>query len=116
LKNSEYVFVICIYSLFKFSPRFIEKKNEPVKYFLPYKTSQDYVEITFSCIRSVGGENNNPSALQFRWIIRKMLFRNSLSSSKNANCQDLEEDKEDCIIANGIFTLSYEKVFVSMKK
>lgn len=38
-----------------------------------------------------------------------MLFRNSLSSSKNANCQDLEDIAEDNIIHNGIFTLSYEK-------
>lgn len=83
------------------------KENELLKYFLPYKTSQDHAEITFSCIRSAGGWNNNPSALQFRWIIRKMLFRNSLSSSKNANYQDLEEDNENCL-TNGIFTLSHE--------
>jgi hypothetical protein len=33
----------------------LKKEIEPIKYFLPYKTSQDHIEIIFSCIRSAGG-------------------------------------------------------------
>lgn len=87
----------------------LTRENEPLLYFLPYKTSQDHAEITFSCIRSTGGWNNNPSALQFKWIIRKMLYRNSVLPSKNANCQDLEDKNES--ISIGIFSLSHEKSF-----
>lgn len=100
-------FLINVMSYKKLALDLLNKENEPLKYFLPYKTSQDHAELTFSYIRSAGGWNNNPSALQFRWIIRKMFFRNSLSSSKNANCQDLVEDNENCI-TNGIFTHSHE--------
>lgn len=60
------------------------------RYFLTYKTCQDHVELIFSCIRGCGGWNNNPSALQVRYTLRKMLFRNSVTPSPNANCT--EED------------------------
>lgn len=85
----------------------LTRENEPLIYFLPYKTSQDHAEITFSCIRSAGGWNNNPSALQFKWNIRKMLYRNSVLPSKNVNCQDLGDKEES--ISIGIFSLSHEK-------
>ncbi|KAF0733687.1 Transposable element P transposase [Aphis craccivora] len=102
-------FLINIMSYKNLALDLLHKENEPFSYFLPYKTSQDHVEITFSCIRSAGGWNNNPSALQFRWCIRKMLFRNSVSSSKNANCQELGEDTDNCQMSRGIFTLTHEK-------
>lgn len=56
-----------------------------MKYFLPYKCSQDHVEIFFSCVRARGGFNDNPSALQFRYIMRKLLFRNSVQPTVSAN-------------------------------
>jgi len=109
-------FLINIMSYKNVALDLLKKENGPLNYFLPYKTSQDHVEITFSCIRSAGGWNNNPSTLQFRWCIRKMLYRNSVSSSKNANGQELEEDTDDCQISHGIFTLTHKKVLVLMKK
>jgi len=103
-------FLINILSYKNLALDLLTRENEPFIYFLPYKASQDHAEITFSCIRSAGGWNNNPSALQFKWNIRKMLYRNSVIPSKNANCQDLE-DKES--ISVGIFSLSHEKsIFV----
>lgn len=100
----------------------LTKENKPLLYFLPYKTSQDHAEITFFCIRTAGGWNNNSSALQFKWNIRKMLYKNSVMSSKTANCQDLENtknhrlrdqqenaEKDECSIGQGIFNLSYER-------
>lgn len=42
----------------------------------------------FSCIRARGGWNNNPNCLQFKYAPRKMLLRNAITASKNANCVD----------------------------
>lgn len=44
----------------------------------------------FSCVRIQGGGNNNPNALQFRYALRKLLYRNSIKPSMNANCTDDE--------------------------
>lgn len=55
-------------------------------YLLPYKASQDHIEMVFSCVRARGGANDNPTALQFMFIMRKLLFRNSVRPSINANC------------------------------
>lgn len=53
---------------------------------MTYKCSQDHLELYFCCIRSRGGWNNNPNALQFKWALRKLLFRNSVQPSINGNC------------------------------
>lgn len=72
----------------------IEMANEmfstinPFKYLLTYKYSQDHIELLFSCIRARGGWNNNPNCLQFKYAMRKMLLRNAITASKNANCQN----------------------------
>lgn len=58
--------------------------------FLPYKVSQDQLEMFFSCIRIQGGGNNNPNALQFKYAMLKLLHRNSVRLSMNANCTDEE--------------------------
>lgn len=55
-------------------------------YLLPYKASQDHIEMFFSCVRARGGANDNPTALQFMFTMRKLLFRNSVRPSINANC------------------------------
>lgn len=60
----------------------------PIKYLLTYKCSQDNLEIYFSCIRARGRANDNPSPLEFRLRLRKLLFRNSVKPSINANCVD----------------------------
>lgn len=64
----------------------LHKKEEPLKYFLTYKCSQDHLELYFSCIRRRGGWNNNPNVLQFKWALRQLLFRNAVHASVNANC------------------------------
>jgi len=40
--------------------------QNPLKYVLTYKTSQDHIEIFFWCIRARGGNNNNPNCVQFK--------------------------------------------------
>lgn len=62
--------------------------ENPIKYLLTFKCSQDNLEIFFSCIRARGRTQDNPSPLEFRYILRKLLFRNSVKPSINANCAD----------------------------
>lgn len=41
------------------------------KYVLTYKLCQDHLELFFSCVRSRGGNNDNPNVKQFTWAVRK---------------------------------------------
>lgn len=63
--------------------------EEPLRYFLTYKTSQDHLELFFFCLRSRGGWNNNPNSLQLKWSLRQLLLRNSITPSFSANCTEL---------------------------
>ena len=47
--------------------------------------------ILFSCIRARGGWNNNPNCLQLKYTLRQMLLKNSITASRNANCQILDQ-------------------------
>lgn len=70
----------------------------PFKYLLTYKYSQDHLELLFSCIRSRGGWNNNPSSLQLKYALSKMLLRNAVTASKYANCIDFNDSNTTSII------------------
>ena len=56
-----------------------------ISYLLMYKWSQDHIELFFGCIRQCGRFCNNPTALQFKYIFKKMLFRCGVSTSKNGS-------------------------------
>ena len=66
--------------------------GKPVKYLLTYKFSQDHLEILFACIRRSLGCNNNPNAVEFEAVFRKLLFRSGVSllpsDSANVTRQD----------------------------
>ncbi|EZA47209.1 THAP domain-containing protein [Ooceraea biroi] len=79
-------FLINMKSLTNLASDLLTNSTLPLSYFLTYKCSQDHIELFFSCIRSRGGWNNNPNALQFKWALRKLLFRNNVQPSINANC------------------------------
>jgi hypothetical protein len=49
----------------------------------------------FSKIRSRFGWNNNPNALQFKWVLRALLQMNQIAASEKANCAVIEEEKMD---------------------
>jgi len=66
--------------------------DDPFKYLLTYKFSQDHIELLFSFIRGRGGWNNNPNSLQLKYALRKMLPRNSITASNSANCQVFEKN------------------------
>lgn len=59
--------------------------------FLPtYKLSQDHLESFFSAIRSKGGFNNNPSAVQFRAAYKRLVVHGELKNIDTGNCTSLE--------------------------
>ena len=84
-------FVTCIKSTIEMATTMLTQAINPFKYLLTYKFSQDHIEILFSSIRARGGWNNNPNSLQLMYTLRRMLLRNSISASKNANCQILDQ-------------------------
>lgn len=82
-------FLICIESLILlYVDHVLEKKN--LQYILLYKFCQDHLEVFFCAIRSRGGHNNNPSALQFKNAYKKLLLHTAVKGT-NGNCVELEE-------------------------
>ena len=71
-------------------------------YFLTYKVSQDHLELLFACIRGKNGYNNNPDVRIFKSALKRLMLRNSIVASKNANCAMLEEND-----FNPIFSLKW---------
>ena len=84
-------FVISIKSTLEMVKQMLTLPEDPFKYVLTYKYSQDHIEILFSCIRAKGGWNNNPNSLQLKYALRRMLLGNSVQASVNANCQVFDD-------------------------
>ena len=83
-------FVTDIVSTIDMANQMFTMPNNPFKYILTYKYSQDHLELLFSCVRSRGGWNNNPNCLQLKYALRQMMMKNAITASKNANCMDFE--------------------------
>ncbi|KAF0291992.1 DNA transposase THAP9 [Amphibalanus amphitrite] len=60
-------------------------EQEGFAYVLPYKMSQDHVELLFSRIRRMGGFNNNPNAVQLQHALRRLALHNFISPSATGN-------------------------------
>ena len=91
-------FVATIKSTIEMADQMFSKPDDPFKYLLTYKFSQDHIELLFSCIRQKGGWNNNPNSLQIKYALRQLLMRNAVTASKNANCTNFEDKKTTTII------------------
>lgn len=63
------------------------KEQHVLKYILTYKFSQDHLELFFSVVRSRGGSNNNPSAVQLRATWKRLLTHNQLRDVTSGNCE-----------------------------
>ncbi|KAL4089734.1 hypothetical protein QTP88_024706 [Uroleucon formosanum] len=61
-----------------------------INYLLTYKISQDYIETTFSAIRSRLGYNNNPTCQQFKAAYKRILVHNEIVGSQFGNCTLLD--------------------------
>lgn len=61
-------------------------KNGSMDYLLTCKLSQDHVETFFGCIRSRGGFNNNPNAMQLCSSYKQLMIHNEIKSLSQSNC------------------------------
>lgn len=76
-------FIISCKSIINISQKLLD---DGWKYVLTYKLSQDHLELFFSCMRAKGGWNNNPNSMQFKWAMRRLLFRNAVQV-ESGNCK-----------------------------
>lgn len=97
IKTGYVGFVIGITSIQKLYDIYVDCGT--LEYLLSFKFSQDQLEMLFSALRARGGFNNNPNCIQFTAAYKKMLVRNEIRGSENANCID------DCI-SPSIFSVS----------
>ena len=71
-------------------------EEEGFAYVLPYKMSQDHVELLFSRIRRMGGYSNNPNVVQLQHALRRLVLHNFISPSATGNCvAPADEDDGD---------------------
>ena len=75
-----------IISLNNLIPLYLSLKEYGLKYLLPYKLSQDHLEIWFSAVRSRNGCNNNPNAEQFKASFKRLLVHHEIKTSEGSNC------------------------------
>lgn len=79
-------FIICLTNLLAL----YEQIQTDMNYLLSYKLSQDHLEVFFSAMRSRGGFNNNPNAIQFRSAYKRVLVRHQVDGSMYGNCSPLD--------------------------
>lgn len=75
-------FIVCLKNMFNL---FKDLKIVGLQYLLAYKLNQDHLKTFFSALRSRGGFNDNPSAMQFE-ASYKRLVRHEISASEKGNC------------------------------
>eukprot|EP00795_Rhopilema_esculentum_P009936 gene9936-18544_t len=92
-------FVSAAKSIIAIAEDLLTRESNQLKYLLTYKFSQDHIELLFSCIRSRGGFNNNPNALQFKTALRQILLRNSIMASNKANVICFEDQAHGSIFS-----------------
>jgi len=78
--------IICLNNLIQLYE--VVKKNG-ISYLLSYKLSQDHLEVFFSALRSRGGFNNNPNAIQFKSAYKRLLVKHQISGSEYGNCSTI---------------------------
>ena len=69
----------------------LTRDNNPLKYILTYKFSQDHLELLFSKIRLRGGHNNNPTVVQLKAALKSILLRNSIKPARTGNCTNFDD-------------------------
>ena len=81
-------FLVAIKSIECLFNELVRNKNVSMTYLLTYKLSQDHLELFFAAIRSSGGWNNNPTAIQFMAAYKRLLLRHEVSASGNCTALD----------------------------
>jgi len=79
--------IICLNNLIQLYE--VVKKKNGINYLLSYKLSQDHLEVFFSALRSRGGFNNNPNAIQFKSAYKRLFVKHQISGSEYGNCSTI---------------------------
>ncbi|KYN09507.1 THAP domain-containing protein 9 [Trachymyrmex cornetzi] len=83
-------FIISLQNLYNLSKYLID--NNFVDYVLSYKLSQDHVEMFFSSLRRMNGNNNNPTATQYLSAYKKVtVHKLNITIPSSANCNPLDD-------------------------
>ena len=90
-------FVSASKSISSIAEELLMRNNDPYRFLLTYKFSQDHIELLFSCVRARGGFNNNPNTVQFKTALRQILMRNSIMASNKANVLSFEAESNGSI-------------------
>ena len=91
-------------SILSLGCKLLNRVDNPFKYVLTYKTSQDHLELLFACIRGKNGFNSNPNVRHFKSSLRRILLRNAIVGSKHANCLTFEPQS-----IGSVFSLKWNK-------
>ena len=102
------VFSLC--SLVTIVQELLTHSENPLRYVLTYKFSQDHLEHLFSKIRQRCGWNNNPNVLQFKYALQRLLLRNSIEPAKTGNCTPFVDVLHQ---PNGLFVVRSKRHQVS---
>lgn len=67
-------FIVTMSSIIEIAYKLLYRSENPLKYVLTFKISQDHLELFFGCIRARGGNNNNPNCVQFKKTLRQFYY------------------------------------------
>jgi hypothetical protein len=88
------------------------EEEKILNYLLTYKLSQDHLEMFFGCIRRINGCNNNPTCRIFKSSYKRLVVKNEIKCSENANAIDIADIKIFHVASSK--KLSEEQNFLSM--
>lgn len=91
-----------IISVMDLYERFVEQEKI-MSSLATYRLSQDHLEMTFGRVRSMNGCNDNPTAVQFKSALRKLLHKCDIRISSSSNVSVL-----GC--ASNVLTVSSRRV------
>lgn len=89
-------FIVDMKSTLEMSYKLLYKNQNPLKFVLTYKASQDHIELFFACVRCRGGCNNNPNCIQFKHTLRQLLFTRNITV-ESGNCCDFDAFEDDIL-------------------
>ena len=109
-KTAIWEMVFSLHSLVTIVQELLTHSENPLRYVLTYKFSQDHLEHLFSKIRQRCGWNNNPNVLQFKSALWGLLLRISIEPAKTGNCTPFVDALHQ---PNGLFVVSSKRHQVS---
>lgn len=89
-------------------------KSKDLDFLLTYKLSQDHLEMFFLAIRSRGGFNNNPTALQFESAFKRLLVHTEVMTSSGANCVALDLTKIAFVTSRTTKKIDHSNLYIDM--